>query len=239
MAEGLIIIPAFNEEENIVNTLRSIKAEDVDLDILVVDDGSKDKTRELVLGEGEMVISHPYNLGYGATLQTGFKYAKKQRYKYVIQFDGDGQHDAKDIKKMMNEIFKENVDIVTGSRFLVKPYPNVGFLKQTVMSLLRLLIKFFTGAKITDPTCGFKALSKRTYEYYSIMGNYPPDYPDADIIIQMLKLGFKIKEVPVNIKERIYGESMHSGLKPIIYLLKMLLSINIVLLRGKLKRRSK
>lgn len=239
MADGLIIIPAFNEEDNIVNVLRDIKAENINLDILVVDDGSKDKTRELVINEGVNIISHPYNLGYGATLQTGFKYAKKVQYKYVIQFDGDGQHDSRNLKNICNEICKAESDIVTGSRFLVKSSYKVGFLKTAVIALLKFLIKTSTGKSISDPTCGFKALSKRTYEYYASMGNYPPDYPDADIIIQMLKLGFKIKEVPVTIKERVYGESMHSGLKPIVYLLKMILSINIVLLRDRLERRSK
>ena len=126
---------------------------------------------------------------------------------------------------MKEEISKGKVDIISGSRFLGNTTQNLGILKRFVMSLLRFIIKVTTGTKISDPTCGFKALSKPTYEYYSIMGNYPPDYPDADLLIQMILLGYKIQEIPVNVRKREHGVSMHSGLKPIVYLMKMLLSI--------------
>ena len=239
MKEGLIIIPAHNEAENISKVLSDISALDLDLDILVINDGSKDDTRELVIKAGGIVISHPFNLGYGASLQTGFKYARQNNYKYVIQFDGDGQHDAKNIIAMKNEICKGEADIVSGSRFLGNTSQELGILKPIVMGLLRGIIKTTTGVMVTDPTCGFKALSKRTFEYYSIMKNYPPDYPDADVLIQMIKLGFKIKEIPVNVRERQHGESMHSGYKPILYLMKMIISINIVLLRNVIHKEIK
>jgi glycosyltransferase involved in cell wall biosynthesis len=238
MSDTLIIIPAYDEEKNITKVLRDIKAQMLDIDILVVDDGSKDRTRELVLSEGISIISHPYNLGYGAALQTGFKYAKRSDYSYVIQFDGDGQHDACYIKDIYDEIHKEQVDIVSGSRFLDKNSMDTIFLKKIVIKTLRKIIQASTNTKITDPTCGFKALSKRVYEHYSTMGNFPSDYPDADVTAQMLKLGYKIKEIPISVKKRVYGTSMHSGLKPIVYLFKMLLSINIVLLRHALEGRS-
>ncbi|MCM0647210.1 glycosyltransferase family 2 protein [Clostridium swellfunianum] len=237
MTDTLIIIPAHNEEKNILKVLEDIKTQSLNMDVLIVDDGSKDKTRDLVMSEEVKIISHPYNLGYGAALQTGFKYAKKQNYKYVILFDGDGQHNAKYIKDFYEEISKNHWDIVSGSRFLVQDESEVELLKKIVIRALRKIIFISTGVKITDPTCGFKALSQRAYEFYSKMGNYPADYPDSDIIIQMLKLGYKIKEIPISINKRIHGTSMHSGLKPIIYLFKMFLSINVVLLRHKLQRR--
>jgi len=232
MTDGLVIIPAYNEAENIEKVLKDIEQLQLGLDVLVINDGSKDNTKEVVIEAGGHVISHPFNLGYGSALQTGFKYARNNNYKYVIQFDADGQHYPMNLITMKEEISKGKADIISGSRFLGNTTQKLGLLKLFVMGLLRLIIKVTTGTKISDPTCGFKALSKSTYEYYSIMGNYPPDYPDADVLIQMIKLGYKIKEVPINVRERERGESMHSGLKPIIYLMKMFLSIIIVLLRN-------
>lgn len=231
MASGLIIIPAYNEGQNIGNVLDEIIDMDLDIDILVVDDGSFDNTRHIVTEKGVDIISHPYNLGYGAALQTGFKYAVKEGYRYVIQFDGDGQHHCEYIRDMMREIEEGEYDIIIGSRFLANKGHKIDILKILVIYLLRILIKIFTGKKVTDPTSGFQGLSHRTLKYYSLMGNFPYDYPDADIIIQMLRLKYNLKEIPINIKERVNGQSMHSGIKPLIYLCKMLLSIFIVMLR--------
>lgn len=232
MTDGLVIIPAYNEAENIKKVINDIEKLQLELDVLVINDGSNDNTREVVIEAGGYVISHPFNLGYGSALQTGFKYASKNNYKYVIQFDADGQHYPINLITIKEEISKGEVDIISGSRFLGNTTQKLGFLKLFVIGLLRLIIKVTTGTKISDPTCGLKALSKSTYEYYSIMGNYPPDYPDADVLIQMIRLGYSIKEVPINVLEREHGESMHSGLKPIIYLMKMFLSIIIILLRS-------
>lgn len=234
MSEGLIIIPAFNEELNIIHVIKDIQRLGIDIDILVVDDGSIDRTREEVLTTNVNILCHPYNLGYGAALQTGYKYAKKRGYRYVIQFDGDGQHNAKNILNIIDELNKQQVDIVICSRFLDKSSFQLGVLKKVVIELLKFLIRISTSAKITDPTSGLKGLSKRTYEYYAAMDNFPNDYPDADILIQMLLKGFKIREISASMRQRVHGKSMHSGLKPIVYLVKMLLSILVVILRDKL-----
>lgn len=237
MAEGIIVIPAYNEEKNIAETLRGIKKIGLDLDILVVNDGSKDRTREVVKETGNNVISLPFNLGYGAALQTGFKYAKHKGYKYLIQFDGDGQHNPEDILSLVNEMKKDNVDIVIGSRFLGHGTLKTGIFKSVVIHMLRWLIKINTNSKITDPTSGLKCISRRTYEYYSLMENFPGDYPDADVLIHMLRNNYIIREVPANMKERVSGVSMHSGLKPVIYVLKILLSIFIVILRDLIQKK--
>lgn len=234
MTEGLIIIPSYNEEGNISNVLRDIKKLNIPIDIVVINDGSQDKTKEKVQEAGVKVISHLYNLGYGAALQTGFKYAATKNYKYVIQFDGDGQHDPEDLKTAISIIEKGDAYIVTGSRFLIKNEFRAGALKIIVIKYLRIIIKLCTGVTITDPTSGFKALSKSVYTYYSKESNFPCDYPDADIIIKMLRFKLKIVEFPINVRRRAIGESMHSGLKPIVYLFKVTLSIIAVLLREKL-----
>lgn len=232
MSRGLIIIPAFNEEKNIGKVLEDILNLNIDTDILVIDDGSKDKTKETVKKYNVDIISHIYNLGYGGALQTGFKYAVIKGYKYVILFDADGQHDHKELPLMVREIEKGDADVILGSRFLGKGNFRTGILKGVVIWLMRFLIRLTTGAKITDPTSGFRCLSKKIYSYYAVMGNFPSDYPDADIIIQMLKKKSIIREIPIDVKQRIEGTSMHSGLRPLMYIFKMLLSILIVLLRG-------
>lgn len=234
MANGLLVIPACNEERNIDKVLKDILQLKLDLDIVVINDGSRDRTKEIVKENNVKVISHLYNLGYGGALQTGFKYAKQNGYEYIIQFDGDGQHDPEDIVLMMQELEKGEADILVGSRFLGKGNFRAGILKTIVIRLMRFLIKIATKVKVTDPTSGLKGLSKRTYNYYAVMGNFPSDYPDADVLIQMLRKRYRIQEIPINVRQRVEGKSMHSGIKPIIYLLKVLLSIMVVLLREKL-----
>lgn len=234
MNDGLIIIPACNEEASIKNVIRDIKELNMSVDILIVNDGSRDSTLEIVQGEGVKVISHLHSLGYGAALQTGYIYAASKKYKYIIQFDGDGQHDPKDIVTAISLIENDDACIVTGSRFMIKKAYKQSAMKVFAMKILRIIIKLATKTTITDPTSGFKALSRQTYTYFSKSGNFPPDYPDVDIIIKMLRLKYKIVEFPINVKKREFGESMHSGLKPVVYLFKVTLSIIVVLLREKI-----
>jgi glycosyltransferase involved in cell wall biosynthesis len=236
LASGLIIIPAYNEEKNIDKVLKKIISSGIDMDILVINDGSRDNTVDIVKRNNIKVISNPFNLGYGGALQTGFKYAVTKGYQFVIQFDADGQHQVQDILTIKTELEKGEADIVIGSRFIGKGNFKTGFLKKVVIDLMRFLIKASTGTVVTDPTSGLKGLSKRTYTYYSKMGGFPNDYPDADLLIAMLKLKYKIKEVPIDVLQRDFGTSMHSGLKPVIYIMKVLLSIFIVQLRHLLKK---
>lgn len=232
MNEVLIIMPAYNEERNIKTVLKNIKDLDMPLDILVVNDGSMDNTVKEALEEGVKIISHPYNLGCGAALQTGFKYASLNGYKYIISFDSDGQHSAGDISAIYNELKKGDYDIVIGSRFLKDPRYNIGFMKKITIVFFRFLIKSLTGKRITDPTSGLRGFNSKAFNYFSICDNFPSDYPDADVLIKMLYLKFRIYEVPAQMRERVFGKSMHSGLKPILYIFKMLISIFIVALRG-------
>lgn len=235
MSKGLIIIPAYNEEENIGSVLDEISNLNLDLDIVVINDGSTDKTKEVVEMKNIKVISHPFNLGYGAALQTGFKYASKNKYEYIIQFDGDGQHYGKYIEDMKNEMEKDEYDIIVGSRFVGNKEYRIEFLKDIVIRYMRVIIKTFTGTKITDPTCGFKGYKRAVFAHYSLFSNFPSDYPDADIIIDMLRRKYRMKEIPITIRQRTHGKSMHSGIKPLIYLMKINLSIFIVLLRDIFK----
>lgn len=230
----MLIIPVFNEEGNIGQVLEDIKNMYPKLDILVVNDGSTDNTENIVKNQNTDILTHPYNLGYGGALQTGYKYAVLKQYNYVIQFDGDGQHKPEYISDIYNELKKNSYDIVIGSRFLEKNRFKAGILKKIAIHIFRFLIFVFSKTRITDPTSGLQGLTRKVFKYYSLMGNYPVDYPDADIIIYMLKRKYKIVEIPVNIRTRKAGHSMHIGIRPVVYFFKILLSVVIVLLRSSM-----
>mgnify|MGYP005840910999 CR=1 FL=1 len=234
MFNTLVVIPAHNEEKNIGRVLSDIEKMNLEVDLLVVNDGSSDNTAEAARKSGANVVSLPYNLGYGGALQTGFKYAVSRGYTHIIQFDGDGQHDPEDIGIILEKLKSGEADIVIGSRFMGKGSFPIGFMKKTAIMLFRFLIKFTTGARITDPTSGLQGLTRRVFSYYSMKGNFPGDYPDADILIHMIRCKYRVHEFPANIRPRIAGRSMHAGLKPLYYFIKVLLSILIVIMREKI-----
>ncbi len=234
-ADGLIIIPAYNESKNIGQVLKDIRQCNYNIDIIVINDGSNDNTGQVVVEEGEKVINQFYNLGYGGALQTGFKYAVAMEYQFVIQFDGDGQHNPEDLQIIIEQLKTGDYDIVIGSRFIIKNSFQISLAKKLAIIIFRLIIRISTGVKITDPTSGFQGLNQRTFRYYSGMGNFPEDFPDADTLIHMLKSNYQVKEVPVNMKNRLSGKSMHSGFRALYYAIKMLVSISVVLLRAKFK----
>lgn len=238
IAKGLIIIPAYNEEKNIGQVLKDIRRFNYDIDIIVINDASNDNTEQVVVEKGEKIINHFYNLGYGGALQTGFKYAVDKEYQYIIQFDGDGQHDPADLQSIIDQLKTGYYDIVIGSRFLDKSSFQISSAKKLAIAIFHLIIRISTGVKITDPTSGLQGLTPKTYTYYSRMGNFPEDFPDADTLIHMLKGNYRVKEVPAHMKNRLYGQSMHSGLKSLYYTFKMIISISVVLLRAKFKNQN-
>lgn len=234
-SDCLVIIPAYNEERNIGRVLKEIRSLKIDLDIVVVDDGSRDGTGAVTGEAGERVITLPYNLGYGGALQTGFKYAADMGYNYIIQFDADGQHDPEDIPVILGRLRSGAMDIIIGSRFLGNGSAYAGTLKRTAIWLFRFLIKISTGVRITDPTSGLQGLTCRAFSHYAARGNYPEDFPDADTLIGMILSGYRVTEFPANIRERISGRSMHSGVRTVFYFIKMLVSILVVFIREKTK----
>lgn len=230
-SDVIIVIPAFNEEQNLNSLIENIRNRVPLADILVVDDGSLDRTAKVAERAGAMVIRLPFNMGYGAALQTGFKYSLMKRYRYVIQMDADGQHDPDSINLLLEEIRKEDADVVIGSRFLSPdsrykaPFP-----RRIGITLFRWIVSFVIHQKITDPTSGFQALNRDAVRFYA-SPYYPVDYPDADTIIMLHRAGLRIKDVPVLMHQSPSGKSMHSGLKPVYYIFKMFLSMFVTLLR--------
>lgn len=244
----LIIMPAHNEEENIVNVLTQLASPEITeiADVLVMNDASSDKTNRIVKEKGHTLVTNVFNLGYGSAIQLGYKYAIRKRYKYVIQMDADGQHDVCNIPVLYERLRTpdergECPDIVLGSRFVEgsSEYA-LPFTKKIAFCLFRFLIRRITGKRINDPTTGLQALSWRATLYYSRYGHFDDKYPDANMIIQMLLLGYRVEEAPAVMHNREHGVSMHSGLKPLVYLFRMIFSIMAVVFRIKvLERKSK
>ncbi len=240
--ELLVIIPAFNEEKNIGATLDGLEAAGVTewADVLVMNDASRDRTAEIVKQRNYPVVTHVYNMGYGSGLQVGYKYAVRKGYGYVIQMDADGQHDPGNVKKIYDKLTEEDgegnrPDIVLGSRFVEgsETFP-VSVVKKIAYRFFRLLIRLGTGRKIQDPTTGLQGLSRRAFSYYSQYQNFDDQYPDANMIMQMLLLGFRVEEMPVVMHARTEGVSMHHGLKPFVYMFRMVYSIIAVWMRIRL-----
>ena len=241
--ELLIIIPAYNEEKNIGDTLDSLEAAGIRewADILVMNDASRDRTEEIVRQRNCQVVTHVYNLGYGSGLQIGYKYAVRKGYEYVIQMDADGQHAVSNIKKIYDRLLTEDEnkskpDIVLGSRFVEgsETYP-VSVVKKIAYSFFRMLIRLGTGRKIKDPTTGLQGLNKRAFSYYAKYTHFDDQYPDANMIMQMLLLGYRVDEMPALMFARHEGVSMHHGIiKPLIYMFRMMFSIIAVWMRIRL-----
>lgn len=240
--EVLIIIPAYNEEKTIVTLLEQLEQPEIAeiADVLVMNDASSDATSWITKERKHTVVTHVFNLGYGSGLQLGYKYAVRNGYRYVIQMDADGQHDVCNVGLIYRELKRKDEngqtpDIVLGARFMEGSvdFP-VSFAKKIAFVLFRNMIHIGTGKRISDPTTGLQGLSFRTFLFYSKYDHFDDKYPDANMIMQMLLLGFQVREIPAVMHPRLEGKSMHSGLKPVIYMFRMTISILAVWIREKI-----
>ena len=235
----LVVIPAYNEGQNIQKVIDELKKDLDYADILVINDCSKDNTREIVEKNGVNCITSVFNLRYAMAVQTGIKYAYNHGYDYVIQFDGDGQHIAKEAEKLLNKMKETDCDIVIGSRYMKDGTYKQTFFRKIGTVIFSKLIKVFCKKEITDPLSGFQCLNRKVIEKYSKIGQYP-EYPDANLVMQMLLQGYKIDEVSVKMRLREFGESMHGGIiKPIKYMIMMMYTIVAILLTNMTFKRGK
>lgn len=232
MKKVLIIIPAYNEQANISRVIHRIRAVVPDGDILVVDDGSMDATPGIARESGCIVLSLPYNLGYGGALQTGFKYAYKNHYDIVVQMDADGQHDPSCIKDLICALDEGDYDVIIGSRFLGKGDYKTSLIRRVGMLLFGAVASLVIRQRVSDPTSGFQAINSRVIRFFSKGDHYPVDYPDTDVVILLKRAGFRVSEIPVKMHPRASGKGIHDNiLGPIFYIFKMFLSILVVLCR--------
>jgi glycosyltransferase involved in cell wall biosynthesis len=231
-ARVLVLIPAYNEAGNIAATIAGVRRVVPEYDILVVDDGSRDGTAAAARSAGAVVLSHHFNMGYGVTIQTGYKYAAGKGYDYLVQLDGDGQHDPAGIPVLLAPVLAGDSDFAVGSRFLGADSYRPPFFRRLGIALFRKLVTVIIGRTITDPTSGFQAFNRDVIRFFTT-DVFPCDYPDADMLVTLNMAGFRIVELPVRMFANPDGRSMHSGLKPLYYIFKMCLSLFIILLRKR------
>lgn len=215
----LIIIPAYNEALNIEKTIKDLK-ENTDYDYLIINDCSKDNTKEVCEKNNFNMLSLPINYGLTSGIQVGMKYAYKNDYDIAIQFDGDGQHEAKYLKDLVKKIEEKECNIAIGSRFVTKKKPKT--MRMLGSNLISIAIKLVTGKTIKDPTSGMRAYDKKSINEFIRNASLTPE---PDTLVYMLKKGSKIEEVQVEMKEREFGESYLSPMKSVKYMVNMFFSI--------------
>jgi glycosyltransferase involved in cell wall biosynthesis len=235
MASGLVVIPAFNEEEHIAEVLTAVAQRAPEFDVLVVDDASRDGTAEIARANGATVVTHPFNMGYGAALQTGYRYALRSDYEVVVQLDADGQHDPKSVPALAEPILSGQLDVVLGSRFHAGSTYRMPFLRRLGSLWFSGLVRCLTGLSLSDPTTGMQALAPRVLRLYT-SDAFPADYPDADMIVLLHRNRYHIGEMPVTMHERPDAPSMHRGIEVLYYVYKMTLAIFMNSIRRRVPR---
>lgn len=221
----LIIIPAYNESENIVKTVEAIKRDASEFDYIIINDCSKDDTLKICREHNYNVVALPINLGIGGAVQTGYLYAKKNGYDIAVQVDGDGQHDPAFLNKMAEFMEEERADMVIGSRFIEREGFQSSGIRRVGIRYFTLLIKILTGKKITDPTSGLRMVNRKIIDMFA--EDYPKDYPEPESVVTVLNRGKCVEEIPVIMKEREGGVSSISMKNSIYYMIKVSMAILI------------
>jgi glycosyltransferase involved in cell wall biosynthesis len=226
VAATLIVIPAYNEGERVGGVIAGVRALGLDADILVVDDGSHDDTAAEAQRNGAKVLRHAYNLGYGSALLSGYVWSLRRGYERLVQLDGDGQHDPRDIPRLLDAL-EGGADVAVGSRFLAGKPPRTSLARRIGSRLFAWIASRWTRTRVTDPTSGFQALRARAVAELAHDG-FPEDYPDADVLIILSKAGMRVVEVPVVMRERGGGVSIHRGSRAAYYAYKMVLTLALL-----------
>lgn len=225
----LVIIPAHNEEESLLATLAEVRATAPGVDLLVVDDGSRDGTSLVARSAGVKVVRHPVNLGVGGALQTGFRWAVEHGYDVGVQLDADGQHDPAFLAPVLAPVLDGRCDVSIGSRFVEASGYRAPLNRRLGMVLFQAVVKLAIGRRITDTTSGFRAYSRAVMQV--CQHDFPKDFPDAPLLIGLARRGFRLDEVPVKMRERQAGRSFYTLGKQLYYPYKNLLASLMALIR--------
>ncbi|MDH4164720.1 MAG: glycosyltransferase family 2 protein [Nitrospirota bacterium] len=231
MRKILIIIPAYNEEKCLTGVIEDLRSHYPAGDILVVDDGSNDGTASVARGAGARCISLPFNLGIGGAVQTGYRYAVAHEYDIAVQFDGDGQHVAADIEKLLIPLEQGLADIVVGSRFLTAGEYRPSFFRKIGISIFSRVLSSIIDIPMTDTTSGFRAANRRTIQFFSAV--YPDDYPEVESLVQLHRASMRIQEVSVRMRDRSEGKSSITPVRSVYYMVKVLLAVIIDLMKKR------
>ena len=219
----LVMIPAYNERDNIEKLLRKLKAAQPDYDYVVINDCSTDDTAAILRRVGANFLNLPVNLGIGGGVQTGYRYAVENGYDIAVQMDGDGQHDPAYLSAVVGPVAAGECDMCIGSRFLEKEGFQTSAMRRFGIKFLSVLIRLCCGAKIKDTTSGFRATNAKLNAFYA--DNYAQDYPEPEAIVSAVTAGFTVKEAPVVMREREGGVSSISALKSVYYMIKVSLAV--------------
>jgi glycosyltransferase involved in cell wall biosynthesis len=228
-ARLIVIIPAFNEEASLAQVIRNVCAAVPWADVLVVNDGSTDRTPIVALAAGARVISLPFNLGIGAAVQTGFIFAEENGYDYAVQVDGDGQHDPREIPDILRPVEEGQADIAAGSRYIEDRGYITPKLRRLGIVLLAAMISLITGRRVTDPTSGFRAYNRLAICFCARL--YPYDYPEPESVVLFWQARLRMIETPVTMNPRYGGQSSITLFRSGYYMVKVFLAILIGLLR--------
>ena len=228
-----VVIPAYNEEESIaavVASVNRISTDEITVVPVVVNDCSKDSTLKIINGLNCIALNLPINLGIGGAVQTGIKYAFNNGFDYAVQIDGDGQHPTGPIPMLMEELRKNNWDVVIGSRFITNEGFQSTIMRRSGIKYFQWLLKLITGETVTDPTSGMRLMNRKTMEL--LYAYYPDEYPEPEALIIYNRNGLKFGEVPVQMVERQGGQSSIQGFGTIYYMFKVTIAIIFTFLRN-------
>jgi glycosyltransferase involved in cell wall biosynthesis len=228
----LAVIPAYNEAETVRSVIHSLRSEAPHFDVLVVDDGSTDSTADIAEEAGVPVLRHPFNLGIGGAVQAGFVYARREGYDYMAQVDGDGQHRADQLPRLLEPFDEDSsLDMVCGSRFLTERGYPAPMSRRTGIHIFAFLLSRIVGERISDPTSGFRLYNRRAIELFA--RDYPHDYPEVEAVLMVHWHRLRMCEVPVKMLQRGAGVSSIRSGKSVYYMIKVLLAIFVGLVRAR------
>jgi glycosyltransferase involved in cell wall biosynthesis len=225
----IAILPALNEETSIAGVIAEIRAADPGFEVIVVDDGSKDRTAQVAAAAGAHVVRHPYNLGIGGAVQTGLQYARDEGFDVAVQVDADAQHDPAEIHKLLEPIVEGRADLVVGSRFLDERYYTPPFTRLIGIKLFAALVSLIVRQRVTDTTSGFRAVNRRGIVVFA--ADYPHDYPEVEATVLMFKHRLRLTEVPVRMRIRTTGASSITFRWSVYYMIKVTLALFVGLFR--------
>ncbi len=225
----IAIVPAYNEERNVGRVIEELRAFDSGLHVVIVSDGSLDRTAEVALEHGAHVVKLPFNLGIGGAVQTGFRYAHENGYELVVRCDGDGQHDPSQLPKVLAPVLAGEADIAVGSRFAGDEGYRSSATRRVGIRLLALIVSAIARQRVTDTTSGFQALNAKALALFA--ADYPHDYPEVEGMVMTIKHRLRLCEVPVTMREREHGRSSITALRSFYYMAKVLLALFVGLFR--------
>src|SRR4051812_24135870 len=226
---GVAIVPALNEERSIGTVIAEIRAADPEFDVIVIDDGSTDRTSAIATENGAQVITLPFNVGIGGAVQTGYLYARDHGFDLAVQVDGDGQHDPGEIARLLEPILDGRADMAVGTRFAEGGGYRGTRLRRIGIHLFAAIVSLMVRARVTDTTSGFRAVNRKAIRLFA--ADYPHDYPEVEATVMCVKHKLSLREVPVAMRERGGGSSSITPVRSVYYMTKVLLAIFVGLFR--------